>query len=96
MDLVFEGVVRTRSSLDREEQAVYTLEITARNDTRSSKTLVVINIGDLNDHGPQFSKKHYQVRIHAEGLLGLVPLSLVLTSSAINSSSNKKQNEEMQ
>ena len=85
MDLVFEGIVRTRSSLDREEQAVYTLEITARNDTRSSKTLLVINIDDLNDHGPQFSRKHYQVRIYPEGLLGLVSLSVVPTTSAINS-----------
>ena len=61
MGLVFQGIVSTRSVLDREEQAVYALEITARNGSRSSKALLVINIDDVNDHNPVFLRKNYQV-----------------------------------
>jgi hypothetical protein len=53
--------VSTRKSLDREQQAEYTLEITARNGSSSSKALLVINIDDVNDHDPLFLREKYQV-----------------------------------
>ncbi|CAB4016043.1 protocadherin Fat 3 [Paramuricea clavata] len=50
-------------SLDREEQAEYTLEITASNGASNSKALLVINVDDVNDHDPVFLRKNYQVEI---------------------------------
>ena len=59
----YSGIVSTRKPLDREVQAQYTLEITARNGSSSSKALLVVNIDDVNDHNPVFSRKMYQVEI---------------------------------
>jgi hypothetical protein len=53
--------VSTIKELDREIQAQHTLEITARNGSRSSKALLVINIDDVNDHNPRFLRTMYQV-----------------------------------
>ena len=50
-------------SLDREERAEYTLEITASNGASSSKALLVINVDDVNDHDPLFLRTNYQVHI---------------------------------
>lgn len=61
MSICFLGIVSTTKSLDREEQAEYTLEITARNGSRSSKALLVINIDDVNDHSPLFLRNRFQV-----------------------------------
>ena len=59
----YSGIVSTRKPLDREVQAQYILEITARNGSRSSKALLVVNIDDVNDCNPVFSRKMHQVEI---------------------------------
>jgi hypothetical protein len=78
-NLFLKGIVSTRKSLDREQQAEYTLEITARNGSSSSKALLVITIDDVNDHDPLFLREKYQVYTGSiYDMMMLVASSLVI------------------
>ncbi|XP_044007072.1 fat-like cadherin-related tumor suppressor homolog isoform X2 [Aphidius gifuensis] len=63
------GLITTSGrKLDRENQAEHVLEITLRDDgtpSLSSTTRVIVNVDDINDHGPEFEQKFYTVRIPA-------------------------------
>ena len=62
------GVIRVKTSLDRETVDNYTLNVTAtdrdRNivDRKSSSVNVTITLTDANDNDPVFSPDHYKVR----------------------------------
>ncbi|XP_024879658.1 fat-like cadherin-related tumor suppressor homolog isoform X4 [Temnothorax curvispinosus] len=63
------GLISTSGrKLDRENQAEHVLEVTVRDNGRpplSSTTRVVIEVADINDHGPEFEQKFYTVQIPA-------------------------------
>ncbi|XP_011297771.1 fat-like cadherin-related tumor suppressor homolog isoform X1 [Fopius arisanus] len=63
------GLITTSGrKLDRENQAEHVLEVTVRDDGTpplSSTTRVVVQVEDINDHGPEFEQKFYTVRIPA-------------------------------
>ncbi|XP_023314181.1 fat-like cadherin-related tumor suppressor homolog isoform X1 [Trichogramma pretiosum] len=63
------GLITTSGrKLDRENQAEHILEVTVRDDGRpalSSTTRVVVQVEDVNDHGPMFEEKFYIVQIPA-------------------------------
>ncbi|XP_043267899.1 fat-like cadherin-related tumor suppressor homolog isoform X3 [Venturia canescens] len=63
------GLITTSGrKLDRENQAEHVLEVTIRDDGRpslSSTTRVVVQVEDINDHGPEFEQKFYTARIPA-------------------------------
>ena len=64
------GVIRVKTSLDRESVDNYTLVVTARDkdpniaDIKSSSVNVTVTINDVNDNDPVFSPDHYKVRRH--------------------------------
>ena len=63
------GVIRVRTSLDRESVDNYTLTVTASDrdpniaDVKSSSVNVTISLNDINDNNPVFSPDHYKVII---------------------------------
>ncbi|XP_014600494.1 PREDICTED: fat-like cadherin-related tumor suppressor homolog isoform X3 [Polistes canadensis] len=63
------GLITTSGrKLDRENQAEHVLEVTVRDDGRpplSSTTRIVVEVADVNDHGPEFEQKFYTVQIPA-------------------------------
>ncbi|XP_066592660.1 fat-like cadherin-related tumor suppressor homolog isoform X2 [Prorops nasuta] len=63
------GLITTSGrKLDRENQAEHVLEVTVRDDGKpalSSTTRVVVEVEDINDHGPEFEQKFYTVQIPA-------------------------------
>lgn len=63
------GVIRVKTSLDRESVDNYTLTVTASDrdpniaDVKSSSVNVTISLNDINDNDPVFSPDHYKVTI---------------------------------
>lgn len=63
------GVIRVKTSLDRESVDNYTLTVTASDrdpniaDVKSSSVNVTISLNDINDNDPVFSPDHYKVMI---------------------------------
>ena len=63
------GVIRVKTSLDRESVDNYTLTVTASDrdpniaDVKSSSVNVIISLNDINDNDPVFSPDHYKVMI---------------------------------
>ena len=61
------GVIRVRTSLDRESVDNYTLTVTASDrdpniaDVKSSSVNLTISLNDINDNDPVFSPDHYKV-----------------------------------
>ena len=64
------GVIRVKTSLDRESVDNYTLTVTATDrdpnigDRKSSSVNVTITLTDANDNEPVFSPDHYKVRLN--------------------------------
>ena len=60
------GFLLTDQTLDREQQEVYTVTITAQDHghpSRSSNATVTIRISDINDHPPNFEQEIYMISI---------------------------------
>ena len=63
------GVIRVKTSLDRESVDNYTLTVTASDrdpniaDVKSSSVNLTISLNDINDNDPVFSPDHYKVTI---------------------------------
>lgn len=63
------GVIRVKTSLDRESVDNYTLTVTATDrdpniaDVKSSSVNLTISLNDINDNDPVFSPDHYKVMI---------------------------------
>ena len=63
------GVIRVKTSLDRESVDNYTLTVTASDrdpniaDVKSSSVNLTISLNDTNDNDPVFSLDHYKVTI---------------------------------
>ena len=63
------GVIRVKTSLDRESVDNYTLTVTATDrdpniaDRKSSSVNVTMTLTDANDNEPVFSPDHYKVRL---------------------------------
>ena len=63
------GVIRVKTSLDRESVDNYTLTVTATDrdpniaDVKSSSVNLTISLNDINDNDPVFSPDHYKVTI---------------------------------
>lgn len=63
------GVIRVKTSLDRESVDNYTLTVTVSDrdpniaDVKSSSVNVTISLNDINDNDPVFSPDHYKVTI---------------------------------
>ena len=63
------GVIRVKTSLDRESVDNYTLTVTVSDrdpniaDVKSSSVNVTISLNDINDNDPVFSPDHYKVMI---------------------------------
>lgn len=61
------GVIRVKTSLDRESVDNYTLTVTASDrdpniaDVKSSSVNLTISLNDINDNDPVFSPDHYKV-----------------------------------
>ena len=71
------GELETNKELDRENQALYNLTITASdngNPPLSSSIVVKIHVLDLNDNKPRFEKTVYEISV-----LENVTVSTVLT-----------------
>lgn len=70
------GIIRQKSSLDRETTSSYTLTVTAHDndpitaDRKSGNVSITLTITDVNDNNPLFSPKHYKVNIYG---LKLIP-----------------------
>lgn len=66
------GVISTRSALDRETSAVYTMIVTAtdgatpQTERKSASASVVIKVLDDNDNYPQFSERTYTVSVNED------------------------------
>ena len=62
------GIIRVKTSPDRENIDTYTLTVTASDrdpniaDIKSSSVNVTITLTDVNDNDPVFSPDHYKVR----------------------------------
>ena len=63
------GVIRVKTSLDRESVDNYTLTVTATDrdpniaDVKSSSVNLTISLNDINDNDPVFSPDHYKVMV---------------------------------
>ena len=64
------GVIRVKTSLDRESVDNYTLTVTASDrdpniaNVKSSSVNLTISLNDINDNDPVFSPDHYKVMIY--------------------------------
>ena len=71
------GIIRVKTSLDRENVDTYALTVTASDrdpnmaDIKSSSVNVTVTLTDVNDNDPVFSPDHYKVRRHSTGDLSL-------------------------
>ncbi|CAK8697279.1 unnamed protein product [Clavelina lepadiformis] len=52
-----------QNGLDREKISTYTLKITVDDGIHSSRTLLIVDVMDINDHKPQFTSDNYVIRI---------------------------------
>ena len=62
------GVIRVKTSLDREDVDTYSLTVTASDrdpniaDIKTTSVNITITLTDVNDNDPVFSPDHYKVR----------------------------------
>ncbi|XP_052364232.1 protocadherin alpha-3-like isoform X25 [Oncorhynchus keta] len=71
-----------QKALDREKQSVIQLTLTAVDGgkpPRSGTLLIVVNVIDVNDNSPVFSKPLYKVRVHENAPFGTNILTLTAT-----------------
>ncbi|XP_048590535.1 protocadherin Fat 4 isoform X2 [Nematostella vectensis] len=76
------GIISTTSTLDREQNASYTLIITAKDHgipALESNTSVMITIEDVNDNKPLFSKSVYNVTLRESVFLKTQVVQVVAT-----------------
>lgn len=73
------GLISTLATLDREQQQVYQLYVTAKDHgkpSQSSVALVTVTVEDLNDNTPRFSQRSYSVSLVENTALNSVILRL--------------------
>ena len=80
------GSITTRTRLDREKLAQYTLIINAVDQGTNpgqlnSTTRIVITVDDVNDNYPQFSKRNYEVSISEDSSPNRVIESIIATDA---------------
>lgn len=76
----FTGVVTLTQSLDREECSHYTLRVQASDSLHQTEAEVTVNVMDVNDNPPVFSKEAYQVGIFSHnGRSTLLYISLYIS-----------------
>ncbi|EDO30364.1 predicted protein [Nematostella vectensis] len=76
------GIISTTSTLDREQNASYTLIITAKDHgipALESNTSVMITIEDVNDNKPLFSKSVYNVTLRESVFLKTQVVQVIAT-----------------
>ena len=65
------GVIRVKTSLDREDVDTYSLTVTASDrdpniaDIKTASVNITITLTDVNDNDPVFSPDHYKVRYNS-------------------------------
>ncbi|TRY64470.1 hypothetical protein DNTS_017153 [Danionella cerebrum] len=76
------GVLTSVAPLDRETEAMYSLEITAQDQGRpslSTKTDLDITVTDINDNAPIFSQQQYETKVSEDGEVGAHVLDVLAT-----------------
>ncbi len=79
-DLVVGGVVSTEQELDREDRDWYQFEAIVSDGVHTAKSLVLINITDINDEPPIFNTDTYEVTLPEN----YPPLVTIVTIDAID------------
>ena len=70
------------ATLDREEQAAYTLIAVAKDGGgRSCQTEISVHLGDVNDNAPVFSSPHYDVSVSERTAVGSLLTHVQATDS---------------
>ena len=68
------GNITTDTTLDRETQPIYILEITAKDratdNRKSDKTTVLLSLMDVNDNAPSFAKSYYSQLVNEDIAIG--------------------------
>ena len=67
----------TTSQLDRETKSQYTLTVVATDGVQSSSCIVQLNIEDVNDNDPRFSKSFYSFDVSEDTPIGTTLGSIV-------------------
>uniref|UniRef100_A0A8C4NG34 FAT atypical cadherin 1 n=1 Tax=Eptatretus burgeri TaxID=7764 RepID=A0A8C4NG34_EPTBU len=76
------GELFTLATLDREEQAAYTLIAVAKDGGgRSCQTEISVRLGDVNDNAPVFSSPHYDVSVSESTAVGSLLIHVQATDS---------------
>ena len=73
--LFVSGVLTIAEELDRETTASYSLKIRARDHgtpVRTSETVIVIQVLDINDNTPQFEESTYQASVTEHSVMGTI------------------------
>lgn len=67
------GKLSTQAELDRESKSQYTISVTARdhgNPSKYSSCVVIVNVTDMNDNSPVFTRNFYSFSISEEASVG--------------------------
>ena len=67
---LFLGSIVTTGNLDRERKSQYTLTVMATDGIQSSSCIVRLNIDDVNDNYPAFSKPFYSFDVSEDTPIG--------------------------
>ena len=71
MNLYFAGELFTYKLLDREEQALYNVPVTATDGGgRTGYTVVKVNVADQGDNVPQFMMSDYKANVYSSAEIG--------------------------
>ena len=79
-DVVIGGVVSTEQELDREDRDWYQFEAIVSDGVHTAKSLVLINITDINDESPIFNTDTYEVTLPEN----YPPMVTIVTINAID------------
>ena len=66
------GDVKVSSPLDREEQSVYTLTVTASDGVHTTASKVTVEVTDVNDEQPTFTQPWYSFEVAEDTQTGML------------------------
>ena len=73
------GELFTYKQLDREEQALYSVPVTATDGGgRTGYTVVRINVADQGDNVPQFVMEDYKANVYSSAEIGTFVVQVIL------------------